>query len=91
MPEIVKGWAEVVRVEVAMALKRVLEKVRHRFRQRMPPARPYTFTDGNLSTGNIITSSGKLAGILDWKASGSFPVWWKHVSVGLAHNNDDQE
>ncbi len=41
----------------------------------MPSAAPFTFTHGDLTDVNILIKDGNLADILDWEASGYFPVW----------------
>lgn len=48
-------------------------------RKKMPECRPYTFTHGDLSQGNIIVHKGEVTGIIDFKWSGYFPVWWEYV------------
>ena len=39
----------------------------------MPPATPYTFTHGDLTSVNIMVENGNLIGIIDWEASGYYP------------------
>ena len=57
----------------------------------MPPAKPYTFTHGDLATVNVIVDNGRLAGIIDWEAAGFFPVWWEFVSASLAEDQADRD
>lgn len=79
-------WAEWVPV-----VKHLPEKARLRFRERMPSAKPYTFTHGDLSTGNIIVKDGNLAGILNWESSSYFPVWWEFTCAGIGLGEEDTE
>ncbi|RDA88219.1 hypothetical protein CP532_0360 [Ophiocordyceps camponoti-leonardi (nom. inval.)] len=76
--------------EMAKALSKVPETVRLRFKQRMPPATPYTFTHGDLTTRNIMVSDGKVTGIIDWESSGFFPVWWEFVVTRVTNDDDDR-
>ncbi|KAF2191259.1 kinase-like protein [Zopfia rhizophila CBS 207.26] len=77
--------------EMETALKSVPEKARWRLRERMPSAGPYTFTHGDLTNVNIIVEDGNLTGILDWEASGYFPVWWEFTCAGIGLGQEDQE
>lgn len=79
-------WAE-----MTVALKGVPEQARLRLRERMPSAAPYTFTHRDLTNVNIIVEDGSLAGILDWEASGYFPVWWEFTCAGIGLGQEDQE
>ncbi|PVH98629.1 kinase-like protein [Periconia macrospinosa] len=79
-------WAE-----MAAALKSVPEKACQRLRERIPSAGPYTFTHGDLTNVNIMVKDGNLAGILDWEASGYFPVWWEFTCAGIGLGQEDQE
>lgn len=79
-------WAE-----MSEALKGVPEDVRLRLRERMPPAAPYTFTHGDLTNVNIMVENGNITGILDWEASGYFPVWWEFTCAGIGLSQEDQE
>ena len=40
---------------------------------------------------NIIVGNGNLAGIIDWEASGYFPVWWEFACAGIGLGQEDQE
>ncbi|WEW61597.1 hypothetical protein PRK78_007088 [Emydomyces testavorans] len=77
--------------EMAKALKDVPEKACRRLRERMPPSAPYTFTHGDLTDVNIIVENGNLAGIIDWEASGYFPVWWEFTCAGIGLGEEDYE
>lgn len=79
-------WAE-----MEMVLTDVPERARQQLRERMPTAAPYTFTHGDLTNVNIMVKDGNLAGILDWEASGYFPVWWESTCAGIGLGQDDQE
>jgi hypothetical protein len=79
-------WAE-----MSLALSKVPEEIRLELRQRMPTATPYTFTHGDLTNVNIIVDNGNLAGILDWEASGYFPVWWEFTCAGIGLGQEDKE
>ncbi|KAE8151617.1 kinase-like domain-containing protein [Aspergillus avenaceus] len=74
-----------------LALEGVPEAVRQRFRKRMPPAAPYTFTHGDLTSVNIMVDDGNLAGIIDWEAAGYFPVWWEYTCAGIGLGQEDKE
>lgn len=74
---------------MAEALKKVPENAQRLLRQRMPVAKPYTFTHGDLSTRNIIVEDGRLTGIIDWEGSGFFPAWWEFVAAGISQDDDD--
>lgn len=65
------------------------DSVRKRLRQRMPPAAPYTFSHGDLTNVNIMVENGSLTGIIDWEASGYFPVWWEYALTSVGHGDDD--
>lgn len=77
--------------EMDQALEKLPGKVRSAFRKRMPPAAPYTFTHGDLSTGNIMVKDGVLVGIIDWEASGYFPVWWEFTATGIHEGDEDRD
>lgn len=77
--------------EMTKSWKGVPEQARQRLRERMPPAMPYTFTHGDLTNVNIIVEDGNLAGIIDWEASGYFPVWWEFTCAGIGLGQEDQE
>jgi aminoglycoside phosphotransferase (APT) family kinase protein len=79
-------WAE-----IATGLKDIPQQALSRLRERMPTAEPYTFTHGDLAIVNIIVKDGDLAGILNWKSSGYFPVWWEFTCAGIGLGEDDQE
>jgi aminoglycoside phosphotransferase (APT) family kinase protein len=79
-------WEDMVK-----ALKNVPDKASRHLRQRMPPCAPYTFTHGDLSTSNIMVKDGNVVGIIDWEASGYFPVWWEFVATNIYQNEKDQE
>ncbi|GFG10598.1 hypothetical protein IFM5058_05007 [Aspergillus udagawae] len=79
-------WAE-----MELALEGVPDDARQRLRERMPPAAPYTFTHGDLTSVNIMVDDGNLAGILDWEASGYFPVWWEFTCAGIGLGQEDKE
>lgn len=77
--------------EMVMSLEKVPEKARQRLRQLMPSAAPYTFTHGDLTDVNIFVKDGNLSGILDWEASGYFPVWWEFTCAGIGLGKGDHE
>lgn len=77
--------------EMAKSLETVPEKARQRLRERMPSASPYTYTHGDLTSVNIIVKEGNLVGILDWEASGYFPVWWEFTCAGIGLGEEDFE
>ncbi|KAF2752748.1 kinase-like protein [Pseudovirgaria hyperparasitica] len=79
-------WAELKK-----ALRGVPEKACQRLRQRMPSTGPFTFTHGDLNSGNIMVENGNLTGILDWEASGYFPVWWEYTAAGIGLGSEDKE
>lgn len=79
-------WAEMEK-----SLQGVPERACQRLRQRMPPASPFTFTHGDLFGGNIMVEDGNLTGIIDWEASGFFPVWWEYTAAGIGLGLEDQE
>ncbi|KAF2279874.1 kinase-like protein [Westerdykella ornata] len=79
-------WAE-----MEIALKNVPEKARQQLRKRLPPAAPYTFTHGNLANVNIMVMNGNVTGILDWEASGYFPVWWQYTCARIGLDQEDYE
>ncbi|KAH8696000.1 kinase-like domain-containing protein [Talaromyces proteolyticus] len=78
-------------VEMDMALKGVPKDARLRLRERIPPAAPYTFTHGDLTYVNIMVENGHLTGIIDWEASGYFPVWWEFTCSGIGLSQEDKE
>lgn len=57
----------------------------------MPPATPYTFTHGDLNIGNIMVKDGNVTGVIDWEASGYFPVWWEFVATAIVNGPEDRE
>ena len=77
--------------EMAKSLEKVLEEARQRLRQRMPTAIPFTFTHGDLADVNIIVKDNNLVEILDWEASGYFPIWWEFTCSGIGLGKQDQE
>ncbi|KAL7654478.1 hypothetical protein ACMYSQ_006486 [Aspergillus niger] len=79
-------WAE-----LEVALEHVPVETRQRLRQRMPSAAPYIFTHGNLTSANIMVENGSLTGILDWEASGYFPVWWEFTCAGIGLGEEDRD
>ncbi|KAL4993230.1 kinase-like domain-containing protein [Aspergillus recurvatus] len=79
-------WAE-----MELALEGVPDDARQQLRERMPSAAPYTFTHGDLASVNIMVENGNLAGILDWEASGYFPVWWEFTCAGIGLGQEDKE
>ncbi|KAF2155641.1 kinase-like protein [Myriangium duriaei CBS 260.36] len=81
-------WAD---MEAPLTRNDVPEKARRRLQQRMPAARPYTFTHGDLTNVNIMVQDGRLTGILDWEASGYFPVWWEYTAAGIGLGEEDAE
>lgn len=38
-----------------------------------------------------MVANGSLAGIIDWEASGYFPVWWEYISAGIGLGTEDKE
>lgn len=76
---------------MAQALQRLSDDERQRLRQRMPAAKPYTFTHGDLNISNIMIKDGNVTGILDWEASGYFPVWWEFVATSIIDGPEDRE
>ena len=79
-------WAEMMK-----ALEGVPDKACQHLRRRMPSAAPYTFTHGDLTDVNIMVENGNLTGILDWEASGYFPVWWEFTCAGIGLGKQDKE
>jgi aminoglycoside phosphotransferase (APT) family kinase protein len=79
-------WAALLPV-----LGKLPEKIRMRFRNQMPVARPYTFTHGDLSAVNIMVKDGNVTGILDWENSGYFPVWWEFTCATIGLGKEDTE
>lgn len=77
--------------EMSIALKGVPQEVCQRLREYMPSVAPYTFTHGDLTNVNIMVKDGNLSGILDWEASGFFPVWWEFTCAGIGLGEEDQE
>ncbi|PWY95706.1 kinase-like protein [Aspergillus sclerotioniger CBS 115572] len=78
--------------ELELALEGVPDDARQRLRDRMPSAAPYTFTHGDLASVNIMVDDDRdLAGIIDWEASGYFPVWWEFTSAGIGLGQEDKE
>lgn len=77
--------------EMTKALDGVPEIAKRRLRTRMPPSGPYTFTHGDLTNVNILVENGNLTGIIDWEASGYFPVWWESTCAGISLGADDLE
>lgn len=75
---------------MAEALHMVPQNAKLILRQRMPVAKPYTFTHGDLLTRNIIVKDGKLTGIIDWEGNGYFPAWWEFVAAGIHQDDDDR-
>ena len=57
----------------------------------MPTAIPSTFTHRDLIDVNIVIKDNNLASILDWEASGYFPVWWEFTCAGIGLGKQDQE
>jgi aminoglycoside phosphotransferase len=79
-------WAEMEK-----SLQRLPNMARQWLRSRLPPSRPFTFTHGDLTNVNIMVENGNLTGIIDWEASGYFPVWWEYTCAGIGIGSDDQE
>lgn len=77
--------------ELAKALEGVPLKAVHRLRAQMPSSTPYTFTHGDLTSVNVMVEDGNLVGIIDWEASGYFPVWWEYTSAGIGLTSEDKE
>jgi len=77
--------------ELAKALKGVPEKAVQRLRDQMPTSTPYTFSHGDLAAVNIMVEDGNLTGIIDWEASGYFPVWWEFACAGIGLGPEDKE
>lgn len=76
---------------MAQSLGELTDSERHDLRQLMPPAEPYTFTHGDLHIGNIMVKDGVVTGIIDWEASGYFPVWWEFTATGIIDGTEDGE
>lgn len=38
-----------------------------------------------------MVENGSLTGILDWEASGYFPVWWEFAFAGIGLGQEDKE
>lgn len=38
-----------------------------------------------------MVENGNLTGILDWEASGYFPVWWEFTCAGIGLGQEDKE
>jgi aminoglycoside phosphotransferase (APT) family kinase protein len=77
--------------ELAKALEGVPENVLRQMREQMPSSTPYTFTHGDLTNVNIMVKDGNLTGILDWEASGYFPVWWEYTCAGIGFGDEDKQ
>lgn len=76
---------------MAESLGKLSDGERHRLRQLMPPAAPYTFTHGDLAIQNIMVQGGNVTAILDWESSGYFPVWWEFVKLAIIDGPEDIE
>ncbi|KAL3468144.1 kinase-like domain-containing protein [Aspergillus heterothallicus] len=50
------------------------------------PHRPF-FSHADLCPSNIITSQGRLAGIVDWESAGFYPEYWEYIRGIEATNN----
>lgn len=57
----------------------------------MPPATPYTFTHGDITSVNIMVENGNLTGIIDWEASGYHPAWWEFTCADIDLGRMDYE
>jgi aminoglycoside phosphotransferase (APT) family kinase protein len=81
-------WAE-----MSGELDDIPEKVRELIRQRMPHPEPWTFTHGDLTICNIMVdpNTNKLSGIIDWEASGYYPVWWEFACASIGLSEDDRQ
>ena len=83
-------WGEMIK-----SLEKVPENARQRLCQRLwqriPTATPSTFTHVNLADVNIMVNDKNLVGILDWEASGYFPIWWEFACAGIGLGKHDQE
>ncbi len=77
-------WGEMVK-----SLEKVPEKAHQYLQQCMPSVAPFTFTHGDLTDVNILVKDSNLASILDWEASGYFPVWWEFTCTGIGLGKDD--
>ncbi|CAL5875246.1 uncharacterized protein PFLUO_LOCUS9550 [Penicillium psychrofluorescens] len=79
--------------EMTPALKNVPDVVRALLREKMPPAQPYTFTHGDLTTCNIMVDpdTHSLTAIIDWENAGYFPVWWEFAHASISFGDDDKE
>lgn len=79
--------------ELSKSLTKVPEKACVELRRRMPPAAPYTFTHGDLTSVNIMVDpdTGDLTGILDWENAGYYPVWWEFAAAGIGLGDNDVE
>lgn len=62
-----------------------------RFKNRFPPCEPYTFTQANLCSCNIIVKDGNLAAIIDWERWGYFPSCWEYAVTFLGNGEEDTE
>ncbi|KAJ5090701.1 hypothetical protein N7532_009385 [Penicillium argentinense] len=72
--------------EISQCLSDVPEEIRSKLRAQMPTATLNTFTHATLPIGN-----GNVTGILDWEASGFYPVWWESACPSLAYCQEDKE
>ncbi|KAJ5212393.1 uncharacterized protein N7498_004039 [Penicillium cinerascens] len=85
--------AEELWTEMSGQLKEIPSKVCALIRQRMPSPEPWTFTHGDLAFCNIMVDpkTNKLSGIIDWEASGYYPVWWEFSCAGIGLSEADSQ
>ncbi|OJJ65558.1 hypothetical protein ASPBRDRAFT_35837 [Aspergillus brasiliensis CBS 101740] len=69
----------------------VPEAVREQLRSRMPQAKPYTFTHGDLTYSNIMVKDGCVTGIINWEMAAYMPVWWESVRASISEHGDEDE
>lgn len=77
--------------EMTKTLSDVPKRALQRLRKRMPTAGPYTFTHGDMNISNFIVNDGNLTGIINWEASGYFPVWRESVGALITSSLDPED
>ncbi|KAI5920989.1 kinase-like domain-containing protein [Camillea tinctor] len=54
------------------------------FMERMPSAKPFTFSHADIHAGNIMVNNGNFVALIDWELAGFYPVWWDFVNGNAA-------